>query len=87
MSDVLGWSGAAIVLGAYALVSLGSLPPSSKLWAIMNIVGAGSLAWSAALDQRWPFVVLNSVWLLIGLSSLLRPPVTPEAADASDRNR
>lgn len=74
MANVLGWLGAALVLGAYALVSLGRLPPTSKLWAAMNIVGAGTLAWSAALDQRWPFVALNSVWLMIGVASMVKPP-------------
>ena len=74
MADVLGWTGAALVLGAYALVSLGKVAPTSKLWAAMNIVGAGALAWSAAIDRRWPFVVLNSVWLAIGVSSLIKPP-------------
>lgn len=74
MSDVLGWLGAALVLGAYALVSLGKLPSTSRIWAAMNIVGAATLAWSAAIDARWPFVVLNSVWFMIGVVSLVRPP-------------
>ncbi|MDQ3940172.1 MAG: hypothetical protein M3238_02350 [Actinomycetota bacterium] len=84
MSDVLGWLGAALVLGAYGLVSLGKLPPSSRLWSTMNIVGAGALAWSATLDERWPFVVLNSVWLVIGVAALVRPPNGSQAA-APDR--
>lgn len=74
MANVLGWIGAVLVLGAYALVATRKLPPTSKLWAAMNVMGAGSLAWSATLDENWPFVVLNSVWLLIGVGSLVKPP-------------
>lgn len=84
MSDILGWIGAALVLGAYGLVSLGKLPSTSALWAGMNIVGAASLAASAALDRRWPFVVLNSVWLMIGVVSLARPPRRVEDAPSPD---
>lgn len=74
MTHVLGWSGAVLVLGAYALVSLGKLPATSRLWAAMNIVGSGALAWSAVLDRRWPFVMLNVVWASIGIVSLFKPP-------------
>ncbi len=74
MANVLGWIGAVLVLGAYALVSLGKLPPSSRMWATMNILGAGSLAGSATLDENWPFVVLNSVWVAIGVASFIKPP-------------
>lgn len=74
MANVLGWIGAVLVLGAYALVSLGKLPPSSRMWAALNILGAGSLAWSATLDENWPFVVLNSVWAMIGVAAFVKPP-------------
>jgi hypothetical protein len=84
MANLLGWVGAALVLGAYALVSLGRLPSTSKLWAGMNIVGAGTLAWSAMLDRRWPFVALNTVWFLIGVISLVRPPKGPEPTLSPD---
>lgn len=80
MTHVLGWTGAVLVLGAYALVSLGKLPPSSRLWAAMNIVGSAALAWSALLDRRWPFVTLNLVWASVGVWSLFRPPRPAGAA-------
>lgn len=83
MADILGWLGATLVLGAYALVSLRKLPPSSLLWAGMNVVGAATLATSALIDARWPFVVLNVVWLCIGLWGIIHPPkeVTPDRLD------
>jgi len=74
MSTWLGWIGAVLVLGAYGLVSFAVVKPESRLWAFMNITGAAALAVSAGLVRRWPFVVLNAVWFLIGISSLLRPP-------------
>lgn len=87
MTHLLGWTGAVLILGAYALVSLGKLPPSSRLWAGMNIVGSGALAWSSLLDRRWPFVTLNLVWAGVGIWSLINPPrpaaepVTPDHLD------
>lgn len=87
MTHILGWTGAVLVLGAYGLVSLEKLPPTSRLWAAMNIVGSAALAWSAVLDRRWPFVMLNIVWATIGIWSLVKPPrpaasaVTPDHLD------
>ena len=38
--EVIGWAGAALILGAYALLSVGKLRAESVTYQLMNILGA-----------------------------------------------
>ena len=66
---VVGWAGAALLLGAYALVSAGRLAGGGLTFQLMNLGGA------AAVTGAWPSVALNLVWLAVGAVTLLRRPL------------
>jgi len=70
--DVAGWTGAALILGAYALISSGKLKARSPLYQWINIVGAVGLIINGGWNTAWPSVGLNVVWLGIGLYALRR---------------
>ena len=60
---VVGWAGAALLLGAYALVSAGRLAGGGLTFQLMNLGGAAGLAINSAVNGAWPSVALNLVWI------------------------
>ena len=70
--EVAGWSGAGILLAAYALVSLRRLTGDSNAFQIMNIVGAAGIALNSGSNGAWASATLNLVWIAIGIAALTR---------------
>jgi len=70
--DVLGWAGAASLLLAYGLTSVGRLPPEGARFQILNLFGALALTVNSAYHGAWPSAALNIVWIGIGVAALLR---------------
>jgi hypothetical protein len=70
--EIAGWSGAGIMLVAYALVSLRRLSGDSNAFQIMNIAGAIGIALNSGSNGAWASAVLNVVWIAIGLAALAR---------------
>jgi hypothetical protein len=71
---IAGWSGAGILLAAYALVSLRRLTSDGNAFQIMNIAGAAGIAVNSGSNGAWASAVLNLVWIAIGLAALARRP-------------
>jgi hypothetical protein len=71
----VGWAGAALLLGAYALVSAGRLAGGGLAFQLMNLAGAVGLAVNSAVNGAWPSVALNLVWIAVGAVTLLRRPL------------
>ena len=69
---IAGWSGAGILIAAYALVSLRRLAGDSNAFQIMNIVGAAGIAVNSGSNGAWASAVLNLVWIAIGLAAIAR---------------
>jgi len=69
---VAGWSGAAILLAAYALISLRRLPPDGSAFQILNIAGAAGIALNSGSNGAWASAVLNLIWIAIGIAALAR---------------
>lgn len=70
--DVVGWVGAAALLGAYALVSAGRIDGRGGGFQLLNLVGAVGLLVNGAYHGAWPSVGLNAVWFVVGLLALTR---------------
>lgn len=68
--SVLGWSGAAVLVVAYALVSRRRVSGDGQAYQLMNVYGAAALAVNSGVHGAWPSVVLNAVWLTIGVLAL-----------------
>ncbi len=69
---IAGWSGAGVLLAAYALVSLRKLTGDGALFQIMNILGAAGIALHSGTNRAWASVAVNLVWIAIGLVALAR---------------
>lgn len=71
MSEVLQWSGAVVVLVAYALSLLGVWSVVSYRYLGFNFVGGAGLSAAAGLSHQWGFVLLEGVWALVAGWSIL----------------
>lgn len=70
--EIVGWTGAVLVLGAYILVSMGRLGGQSALFQGMNAIGAAFFVLNTWWHDAIPSMVLNIIWSAIGLASLWR---------------
>lgn len=70
--EVAGWSGAVVLLAAYALVSLRRLAGDSNAFQIMNVAGAAGIAVNSGSNGAWASATLNLVWIAIGIAALAR---------------
>ena len=68
-SDIIGSIGVSLLLIAFLINLKGSLPTSNRWYIILNIVGAALCGISAYLIRFYPFVILESVWVLAAVSS------------------
>lgn len=68
--DIIGWIGAAGVLLAYALVSMGRIPPASYTYQWLNLVGAAGLAVNTVYYAAYPSTALNVVWAGIAVYAI-----------------
>ena len=51
--EIAGWTGAVILLGAYALVSMRRLPGDSVTFQLMNIGGSAGVATNSGANDAW----------------------------------
>jgi hypothetical protein len=70
--DTAGWIAALLILGAYGLLSAGKIQARSRVYQVMNIVGAVGFIINCAWNGAWPSVALNVVWMGIGFYALRR---------------
>ena len=68
--EVIGWAGAALILGAYALLSSGRLRAESLTYHLMNIFGAAGFVVNSGWNGAIPSAAMNVVWIGIGLYAL-----------------
>lgn len=71
-SDLVGINGVAILLIAFLLNLVGWLKMDSRLYLLLNFVGAALACAASVIINYLPFVVLEGVWSLVALIGLLR---------------
>ena len=74
--DVAGWAAALLILGGYALLTVGKVTAKSPLYQWMNVVGAVGFVINSGYFKAWPSAVLNVVWAGIGIVALIRIAAT-----------
>jgi len=71
-SDLLATAGVSILLIAFLLQILKVIRVESNSYSLMNLVGAALAGVSAWMINFMPFVMLESVWVLVSLFNLLK---------------
>ena len=70
--DILGWLAMILILSAYSLNSSNKVASSSILYQGLNFIGAALFIINLSYFAAWPSVMLNIIWALIALVSLLK---------------
>jgi hypothetical protein len=68
--DIVGWLGAGLILGAYALLTAGKVDAKSIVYQGMNVVGALGFIANGWWHGAMPSAVLNIIWAGIGMVAL-----------------
>jgi len=65
-----GWIGTALIITAYFLVSTKKLGGESRLYQVMNLVGAIGVGANVFHQSAWPALALQVVWGLIAIFAI-----------------
>lgn len=68
--DIVGWLGAGMILGAYALLTAGKIEARSVTYQGLNVVGALGFIANGWWHGAMPSAVLNVIWAAIGMVAL-----------------
>jgi hypothetical protein len=71
-NDIIGTIGVGLILLAYFYNTFGWINGKSKLFFLLNIVGAGLACYASWLINYWPFVILEGTWLIVSVIGLLK---------------
>lgn len=71
-TDIIGAAGVGLILLAYFLSTEKLLKPDSKMYFVLNIIGAGLATTASLLIHYWPFVILEATWTLVSIYGLMR---------------
>ncbi|XMO86287.1 hypothetical protein AAFN75_15980 [Algibacter sp. AS12] len=69
--DWIGFLGVFQILLAYLLNVLGKIHNKHLAFILLNLVGASMACIASILIQYWPFIILEGIWALVSLYSLI----------------
>jgi hypothetical protein len=81
--EVIGWTGALMVLFAYGLVSSERMAARSWGYQLLNVGGAVGLVINSSWNGAIPSAVLNLIWIGIGIYTLMRRAVSIPMSNSS----
>jgi hypothetical protein len=70
--DLIGWTGAASLLAAYALVSTRRLAGDAVAYQFLNLTGGAFLIVNSSYYGAFPSVGVNLFWIGIAVFALVR---------------
>jgi len=74
LSDIIASIGVIILLIAFLLNLYKKLSADSKVYSLMNFIGAGICCFASWMVSFYPFVILEGVWGFVALVSLFKVP-------------
>lgn len=72
MTDIIGSGGVGLILLAYFLGTAKRVRTDSKIYFVLNSIGAALATFASVLIAYWPFVVLEGTWTLVSVYGLIR---------------
>ena len=69
--DWVGSVGVGLILLAYFASTFNFISGKSKLFFVLNMIGAALACYASYLIDYWPFVILEGTWMLVSLIGLL----------------
>ncbi|WP_073391061.1 CBU_0592 family membrane protein [Jatrophihabitans endophyticus] len=72
MYDTVQIVGSLLILGAFVAALLGRVAQSGYGYLAVNAAGSAVLTVTAVISREWGFILLEGVWALVSLYSLVR---------------
>lgn len=72
MTDIIGSAGVGLILLAFFLSTEKLMKADSKMYFVLNIIGAGLATTASLLINYWPFVILEGTWVLVSIYGLMK---------------
>jgi hypothetical protein len=72
MYDVVQVAGSLVILAAFVAALGGRIRQSSYGYLAANAVGSAALTATAVIGREWGFILLEGVWALVSLWSIVR---------------
>jgi hypothetical protein len=72
VGQIVQVGGSLLILVPFVLAQFGRMSTGSLSYIALNLVGSSVLAVDAALGRQWGFLLLEGVWALVSLFSLIR---------------
>ena len=70
--SLLGWAGTILIVSAFYANSTKRLESTSKVYLVMNLLGAIGVGTNVFVMEAWPAFTLQCVWGVIALVSLFK---------------
>jgi hypothetical protein len=74
LSDIIASIGVIILLIAFLLNLYRKLSAESKIYSLLNFIGAGACCFASYMIRFYPFIILEAIWALVALVSLFKVP-------------
>jgi hypothetical protein len=71
-SDWIGTIGVGLILIAYFCSTFNWMSSQSRIFFLLNTVGAAMTCYASYLIEYWPFVVLEGTWTIVSLIGLVK---------------
>ncbi len=72
MADLIQIAGAVLILIAFAASQRGRMGVHTRIYLVLNLVGAAILTGIAWDERDWGFLMLESVWTVVSAWSLVQ---------------
>lgn len=69
--ETIGWVGAALMLSAYLLLTVGRMTAHSAVYKWMNAFAAAGIIVNSGWNGAYPSASINVIWLAISVCGLL----------------
>ena len=73
-SDIIASIGVIILLIAFLLNLYRKLSAESKVYSLLNFIGAGVCCFASYMIRFYPFIILEAIWAFVALVSLFKVP-------------
>jgi len=70
--EVAGWAGSAMVVLAYAMLSMNKWKSSDVIYQMMNLAGSTLLIIFTLYKRAFPPATVNTIWAVIALFSVIQ---------------